>query len=72
MSIQPRKQRKARYTAPAHARGKYLSVSLSKDLREKVQEHFMVITLNNKNIVNSIEIVGIGSNTSVNINCADM
>ena len=36
MSIQPRKQRKARYTAPAHARGKYLSVSLSKDLREKV------------------------------------
>ena len=36
MSIQPRKQRKARYTAPAHARGKYLRASLSKDLREKV------------------------------------
>jgi large subunit ribosomal protein L24 len=36
MSIQPRKQRKARYNAPAHARGKYLSASLSKDLREKV------------------------------------
>ena len=36
MSIQPRKQRKARYTAPAHARGKYLSASVSKDLREKV------------------------------------
>ena len=33
MSIQPRKQRKARYTAPAHARGKYLSVSLSKPVR---------------------------------------
>ena len=36
MSIQPRKQRKARYTAPAHARGKYLSASVSKDLREKI------------------------------------
>ena len=36
MSKQPRKQRKARYNAPAHARGKYLSASLSKDLREKV------------------------------------
>ena len=36
MSKQPRKQRKALYNAPAHARGKYLSASLSKDLREKV------------------------------------
>jgi len=36
MSIQPRKQRKARYNAPAHARGKYLSASLSKELREEV------------------------------------
>lgn len=43
-----------------------------KDLKEKVQEHFIVITLNNKNVVNSIEVVGIGSNTSVNINCADV
>ena len=33
MSKQPRKQRKARYNAPAHARVKYLSASLSKDLR---------------------------------------
>ena len=33
MSKQPRKQRKALYNAPAHARGKYLSASLSKDLR---------------------------------------
>ena len=33
MSKQPRKQRKALYTAPAHARGKHLSASLSKDLR---------------------------------------
>ncbi len=36
MSIQPRKQRKARYNTPAHARAKYLSASLSKDLRDKV------------------------------------
>lgn len=43
-----------------------------KDLKDKVQEHFIVITLNNKNIINSIELVGIGSNTSVNINSADV
>ena len=33
MSKQPRKQRKALYNAPAHARGKHLSATLSKDLR---------------------------------------
>ena len=36
MSKQPRKQRKALYNAPVHARGKHLSASLSKDLREKL------------------------------------
>ena len=36
MSKQPRKQRKALYNAPAHARGKHLSASLCKDLREKL------------------------------------
>ena len=36
MSKQPRKQRKALYNAPAHARRKHLSASLSKDLREKI------------------------------------
>ena len=36
MSKQPRKQRKALYNAPAHARGKYLSATLSKDLKEKL------------------------------------
>ena len=36
MSKQPRKQRKALYNAPAHARGKHLSAALSKDLREKL------------------------------------
>jgi large subunit ribosomal protein L24 len=32
-STQPRKQRKARYTAPIHLRGKYLNAPLSPDLR---------------------------------------
>ncbi len=35
MSIQPRKQRKARLTAPLHQRHKYLSALLSPELREK-------------------------------------
>jgi len=34
-SIQPRKQRKARYTAPLHVKGKFLSATLSKELREQ-------------------------------------
>ncbi|MDD4127562.1 MAG: 50S ribosomal protein L24 [Methanomicrobium sp.] len=34
-SSQPRKQRKARYNAPLHVSGKYLSAPLSKVLREK-------------------------------------
>ncbi|MBO7732004.1 MAG: 50S ribosomal protein L24, partial [Methanobrevibacter sp.] len=33
MSIQPRKQRKALYTAPLHIRRKIMSANLSKDLR---------------------------------------
>lgn len=48
MSIQPRKQRKARYNAPAHARGKYLSASLSKDLREKVGKKSLPIRAGDK------------------------
>ena len=48
MSIQPRKQRKARYTAPAHARGKYLSASLSKDLREKLGKRSLPIRSGDK------------------------
>ncbi|MBN1432256.1 MAG: 50S ribosomal protein L24 [Methanomicrobiaceae archaeon] len=34
-SKQPRKQRKARYNAPLHTRGKYLNAILSSDLNEK-------------------------------------
>jgi large subunit ribosomal protein L24 len=34
-SIQPRKQRKFRYNAPLHAKHKFLSAHLSKDLRKK-------------------------------------
>lgn len=35
VSNQPRKQRKARYTAPLHIRQKYMGAPLSKDLRDK-------------------------------------
>ncbi len=34
-SKQPRKQRKYRYNAPAHIRGKFLNVHLSKELAQK-------------------------------------
>ncbi|MBS3081468.1 50S ribosomal protein L24 [Candidatus Pacearchaeota archaeon] len=36
-SKQPRKQRKYRYEAPLHIRHKFLSASLSKDLRKKYE-----------------------------------
>ena len=35
VSNQPRKQRKARYTAPLHIKQKYMGAPLSKDLRDK-------------------------------------
>jgi large subunit ribosomal protein L24 len=35
ISKQPRKQRKARYNAPLHLRGKFLSAPLSTELRAK-------------------------------------
>lgn len=34
-SKQPRKQRKFRYNAPLHIKGKFLSINLSKELRKK-------------------------------------
>lgn len=34
ISTQPRKQRKARYNAPVHLRGHFLSAPLNKDLRK--------------------------------------
>ncbi len=34
-STQPRKQRKSRYNAPNHVKGRFLSAPLSGDLREK-------------------------------------
>ena len=34
-STQPRKQRKARYNAPLHARGKFLNAALASELQEK-------------------------------------
>ncbi|MDD1710499.1 MAG: 50S ribosomal protein L24 [Methanoregulaceae archaeon] len=37
-SIQPRKQRKARYNAPAHLRGKFLSAPLAPELRTQYKK----------------------------------
>ena len=48
MSKQPRKQRKALYNAPAHARGKHLTASLSKDLRAKVGKRSLPIRTGDK------------------------
>ena len=48
MSKQPRKQRKALYNAPAHARGKHLSASLSEDLRSKVGTRSLPIRTGDK------------------------
>ena len=48
MSKQPRKQRKALYNAPAHARGKHLSASLSKDLRAKVGKRSLPVRTGDK------------------------
>jgi len=48
MSKQPRKQRKALYNAPAHARGKHLSASLSKDLRESVGKRSLPLRTGDK------------------------
>jgi len=43
-SIQPRKQRKARYTAPVHRRSKFMRSLLSSELRKKYnKKNFGVI-----------------------------
>ena len=48
MSKQPRKQRKALYNAPAHARGKHLSATLSKDLRKKLGKRTLPVRSGDK------------------------
>ena len=48
MSKQPRKQRKALYNAPAHARGKHLSATLSKDLRADLGKRTLPIRSGDK------------------------
>ena len=48
MSKQPRKQRKALYDAPAHARGKHLSAALSKDLRAQLGKRSLPIRTGDK------------------------
>ncbi len=48
MSKQPRKQRKALYNAPAHKRGKQLSATLSKELREKIGTRALPLRVGDK------------------------
>ena len=58
MSKQPRKQRKALYNAPAHARGKHISSTLSKDLREKIGKRSLPLRTGDKVKVLRGEFVG--------------
>ena len=48
MSIQPRKQRKALYTAPLHIRRKIMSANLSKDLRAEIGKRSLPIRVGDK------------------------
>ena len=48
MSKQPRKQRKALYNAPAHARGKHLSATLSKNLRADLGKRSLTLRSGDK------------------------
>ena len=48
MSKQPRKQRKALYNAPAHARGKHLSATLSYELRESLGKRSLPVRSGDK------------------------
>ena len=48
MSIQPRKQRKALYTAPLHIRRKITSANLSKDLRADIGKRSLPIRVGDK------------------------
>ena len=48
MSIQPRKQRKALYTAPLHIRRKIMSANVSKDLRADIGKRSLPIRVGDK------------------------
>lgn len=48
MSKQPRKQRKALYNAPLHKRGKHMSATLSKDLREEIGKRSLPLRAGDK------------------------
>ena len=48
MSIQPRKQRKALYTAPLHIRRKIMSANVSKDIRADIGKRSLPIKVGGK------------------------
>src|SRR4030043_157199 len=58
-SSQPRKQRKYRYNAPLHARRKFLSAHLSKELRKGLGVRSMVIRKGDEVLVMRGEFRGI-------------
>ena len=47
-SKQPRKQRKYRYNAPLHIKGKFLSTHLAKELRKKIKKRSIRIRKGDK------------------------
>lgn len=47
-SKQPRKQRKYRYNAPSHIKRKFVSVNLSKELREKYKKRNVTVIKGDK------------------------
>jgi large subunit ribosomal protein L24 len=48
MSKQPRKQRKALYTAPLHERRNHMSANLSKELKDKVGKRSLPLRVGDK------------------------
>lgn len=66
--IATKNKEKIRITSPLDIE----KIEQIQEIKNKVQEHFLVITLNNKNFVNSIELVGIGSTTSIPMDISDI
>lgn len=48
------------------------NLSQIKDIKDKIQENLIVIALNNKNIIDSIELVGVGSSKCIIIELSDV
>lgn len=49
-----------------------LKLKQVQDIKDKVQEHFLVITLDTRNYIKSIELAGIGSLSCIPIDVSDV